>query len=293
MSRTKIPDKVEYTTLAIQIKWLLNDVIEHAFRKISTDQDLLQFKRFKILCTDAERRSFHGDCHFNKENRTSTIRIVNLGKQRYQDCLITAIHEVSHHIEYSLHETSGHGNEFYRIHKKLLFAAFDMDIIQKEDVVNTESYAQNSEKLARMMKEYRPSPVKYKQDQVQIFVYHGYECKENLKVRGYCWNKLDESWSRSLPKKDLEEEQDYLEELGVPADNIRLAEGGTVITRLKKTARVYNVPFERNAVLKKLGFRWNKKINPRCWQKQIDGEMLPPEEYQKLKQIPGIDIKIH
>ena len=128
---------------------------------------------------------------------------------------------------------------------------------------------------------------------ILLSVYNAFHFKEDLKVRGYQWNKLDNSWGRKLKKEDLQDEQKALLALGITQKDIRYAQGGAVVTRLKKTACVYNVPFEKNQIVKDLGFRWNPKAKPRCWQKQIEGNTLPQKEYESIMKIPGVKIKIH
>lgn len=293
----KIPVKtlgkseLSHVGLAVEIKKMLNDIIDVAFRDSVSAKMLGQFKRFTIFCTEEELGSKLADCWFNKDGSAS-IRILGLGRERYQRKLISAIHEVSHHIERSLHGSSGHGPEFYRIHKLLLFAAFDMHILTVEDVVDGESRAGNKHKLARMMNDYVPHPTSYKADVVHLFVYNSFEVKEQLKARGYKWNRLDTAWTREIHKDELGSEKDFLFSLGLLETDIKWVEGGAVVTRLRKSAKLFHVPRECNGIVKKLGYRWVDAGKKKYWQKKLDGDVLPEDERKELEKIQGIYIVI-
>lgn len=284
-------EQLSHTGLAVQIKKLLNDIIDVAFQDSVSPKMLWRFKRFTIFATEAQLGSKLGDCWYNKDGSAS-IRLLKLGRQRYQDNLILAIHEVSHHIDRCLRGTSGHGPEFYQIHKTLLYAAFDMGIMTVDDVVHSESTARNRDKLAKMMDDYVPNPISYKPDIVHIFVYHSFEIKENLKARGYAWNKLDEAWTREIHKPDLESEKEFLFSLGLHESDVKYVEGGAVVTRLRKSAKLFGVPRQFNGIVKKLGYRWFEGGKRKYWVKKLDGDSLAEEERQELEKIPGILIVI-
>lgn len=284
---------LSHDDLAAQIKRMLDDIIDVAYRQTTDPKMLTQFKRFSIFCTEEQTKSKLGDCWHNKDGSAS-IRLMWLGRQRYQDSLITAIHEVSHHVEKSLHGRSGHGPEFYRIHKLLLYAAFDMGILTVDDVIHSESNARNRDKLARMMNDYVPHPVDYKKDVVHIFVYNAADKKAPLTVRGYGWNKLDTAWTKEIPKYDIEKEKQYLLSLGIKESDVMCTEGGAVVTRLRKTAKLYNVPYQYNKLIENFfGYRRVDTGAQRYWQKQLKGDSLSPKEYSELeKLIKGIRIVI-
>lgn len=282
-------NQMSHDDLAVRIKKMLDDIIDVAF-KDSSAKMILQFKRFTVFCSEEKLQSRLGDCWYNKDG-SSSIRILYLGSQKYQDTLICAIHEVSHHVEHSLHGSSGHGPEFYRIHKILLYAAFDMGILAVDDVLKSE-FAGNSHKLAKMMNDYVPHPVDYKKDLENIIVYNA--AGKDLKPRGYIWNSLDLAWTKEIHKSDLESEKQYLLLLGVKASDIKCADGAAVVLRLRKSVKLYNVPYQYNLTIEKF-FKY-QRVNTgseRFWKKQINGVALPAKEQQELtKLIPNIRIVI-
>lgn len=284
-------EKVAHTGLAVQIKKMLNDIIDVAFQESVSSKRLGQYKRFTIFCTEAQMNSKLGDCWYNKDGSAS-IRILGLNRDRYQDSLITAIHEVAHHVDHSNRGRSGHDSEFYRIHKILLFAAFDMGILTVDDVIHSESNARNRDKLAKMMKDYVPHPVDYKKDIVQVFVYNSYAVKNTLKANGYRWNGLECAWSKEILKNELEKEIDFLFRLRLVESDIKVIESHAVVTRIRKSAKLFHVPRECNHIVKEFGYRWTDAGKLKYWKKKIDGDSLPESERKELEKIEGIYIVV-
>lgn len=279
----------DFVALQVKLKEQMNDIIDVAYRD-RTPALLRQLKRFSIYCTSEVMRTKLGQCAFHRAAKTSNITIYALADEGYKEILITTMHEVSHHIDCSIRGSTGHDAPFYLAHKKLLFAAMDMGILAKEDVVNSTSRARNRNKLAGMMREYVPNPVSYKEDVVQVFVYDAYSVKDSLKARGYKWNSLDAAWVLATTAPALATEKQYLSELGVKEKNIKVLESNAVVARLRKNVRLYGVPFDSKEIVKGLSFRWVP--DDRCWEKKIDGDALSPSEHDALKSIPGVVIKI-
>ena len=284
--------KLSHVGIAVQIKKMLNDILDIAYKDEVPPGMLARFKRFTIMASEAELGRRLGDCRYNKDGSAS-IRILGLGRDRYQESLIVAIHEISHHVEYSMYKTSGHSASFYGVHKKLLFTAFDMGILRVEDVTeDSESRARNKHKLAGMMHEYVPHPISYKTDTITLFVYNAYTIKDKLKNRGYHWNGLDQAWTKELLEEELEDELQYLQTLAVPEADVKQVRGGAVVTRLRKSAKLFNVPYEQNKVVKQLGYRWVDAKKHKYWRKLIDGDKLPEDEAAEIKKIPGVRVVI-
>lgn len=294
----KIPVKtlgkkeLSHVGLAIKIKKMLNDIIDAAFQESVSAGVLAKFKRFTIFASETELDSKLGDCWYNKDGSAS-IRLLGLSRDRYQDSIILAIHEISHHVDRSLNgSSSGHGPEFYRIHKILLYASFDMGILTIDDVLHSELNARNKNKLAKMMTDYVPRPIDYKSDIAHVFVYNAYAIKDELKARGYSWNGLEFAWTIEVSQDNLDAEKNYLLSLGLSESDIKCVEGAAVVTRLRKSAKLFNVPYESNDLVKKFGYRWTDAGKKKYWKKKIDGDTLSAEEQKELEKIPGIRIVI-
>lgn len=151
MDNSSVEDDLLEFTYILQRQ--LKGIVEFAY-----GDDLLlcttKFKRFIIFCSGKKLKSKLGDCRF-KLPGTSHIRIFHVGSRDYIDILITAIHEVSHHIDLCLRGKSGHDKVFYDIYQKLLWAAINMDIISFEDATDlvraVKSCSRGRPKLARML----------------------------------------------------------------------------------------------------------------------------------------------
>ena len=167
-----------------------------------------------------------------------------------------------------------------------------MGILTVGDVLNSE-FAGNSHKLAKMMNDYVPHPIDYKKDLENIIVYNA-AGKDVLKSRGYSWNSLDLAWTKEIHKSELENEKQYLLSLGIKESDVKCADGAAVVLRLRKSVKLYNVPYQLNMTIEKF-FKYQRvSTGPeRYWKKQINGDTLPAKEYNELtKLIPNIRIVI-
>lgn len=277
----------EYKKLSAGLKYQMNDIIDIAYKDMP--EKLSKMKRFSIYCTDKLLKTKLGDCRHNTDG-SCRIRIFGIKDESFRAILITTLHEVAHHIDYILRGRSGHDSEFYEVLKKLLFTALNMGIISRNDVINSETRSRSKDKLVTMLKSYVPKPVSYKEENVIISIYNAYSEKEKLKEKGYSWNPIDESWVKETKIPLLEEEKEFLKSIKIEEKNIKTVKSSAVITRLRKTAFVYGIPFEEKEKVKVLGFRWEKE--KKCWIKKIERDILPEEEYSIIKNIKGSRIEI-
>lgn len=282
------------TGLAVELKRQMNDLIDIAYRN-EPPQMIRQFKRFTIFCTTNAMKSRHGDCRYNNDN-SSSIRVLNLAGRNPNDIIITTIHELAHHIDFSMRGTSNHDKNFYEVMKQLLCAALDMGMLTKDDLVDIdrieESSSRSRGKVGKMMADYVPHPVAYKQDITTIVVYNCYNVRECLKNRGYRWNGLDKAWTKEIPVCDFESEKEYMLRLGISTEDIKEHSLKGVALRQRKIARLYNVPFEHKDIAKELGYRWNPSGKQKFWEKRIVEDDISLQEREKVEQIPGVYIEV-
>ncbi len=284
---------MEHTELAMRLKQQMDDIIDVAYMK-RTERQRKQCKNFTLLCIDQESSTINGDCQHMSDG-SSKIRILRLQRATYRAILLTTIHEVSHHIAYALFRAQGHNSKFYQVHLDLLFAAFDMGLLSKEEVMRSGSTSQVLNEIIikrKMLDSYIPNPVQYKQDVVQIFVYNAGNIGEILKSRGYSWNSVDAAWFTESITSLLNEEQEYLHGLGLSPENIKVIHSAQVVSRLRKTVCLYNVPTTYNAAMQALGYELKVSGRNMYWQKTIDENDLPKNEHAALKNIAGIRIVI-
>lgn len=178
-----------------RIKILLNNLVEYAYPHSPKQK---AYKAFYVEYIDKEFKSKHGD--YNTKNKH--IRIFNLSRTEDQ-LVVTSIHELAHHINFvndTSHSFEPHGQEFYKVYKKLLFTALDMGLFNKWQFINATADASDSRKVKRMLEEYRPHPIDYKKDMKLIQVFRAYEIRKNLQKHGYKYNSVLKSWEKETEK---------------------------------------------------------------------------------------------
>lgn len=178
-----------------RVKILLNDLVEYAYPHSPKQK---AYKAFYVEYIDKEFKSKHGD--YNTKNKH--IRIFNLSRTEDQ-LVVTSIHELAHHINFvndTSHSFEPHGQEFYKVYKKLLFTALDMGLFNKWQFINATADASDSRKVKRMLEEYRPHHINYKQDVKLIQVFRAYEIRKNLQKHGYKYNSVLKSWEKETEK---------------------------------------------------------------------------------------------
>lgn len=178
-----------------RVKILLNDLVEYAYPHSPKQK---AYKAFYVEYIDKEFKSKHGD--YNTKNKH--IRIFNLSRTEDQ-LVVTSIHELAHHINFvndTSHSFEPHGQEFYKVYKKLLFTALDMGLFNKWQFINATADASDSRKVKRMLEEYRPYPIDYKKDMKLIQVFRAYEIRKNLQKHGYKYNSVLKSWEKETEK---------------------------------------------------------------------------------------------
>lgn len=178
-----------------RVKILLNDLVEYAYPHSPKQK---AYKAFYVEYIDKEFKSKHGD--YNTKNKH--IRIFNLSRTEDQ-LVVTSIHELAHHINFvndTSHSFEPHGQEFYKVYKKLLFTALDMGLFNRWQFINATADASDSRKVKRMLEEYRPYPIDYKKDMKLIQVFRAYEIRKNLQKHGYKYNSVLKSWEKETEK---------------------------------------------------------------------------------------------
>ena len=84
---------------------------------------------FKLVYEKKNLKRAGAYYQYDKRKKTGTIRML-LNGVNYKDLLMSVlIHEVSHHIEYMLYGSTGHGKNFRDIQQKLLYTAFDKNYL--------------------------------------------------------------------------------------------------------------------------------------------------------------------
>lgn len=197
----------------MDIKCILVDIAGTAYPDFTPAWKL---SNFRIEFHSGESRvSFNADyARPHKERKYGLIRLYNF--HRDQTALITTcIHELAHHIDGVINENYGHGPSFYEVYEKLLFAAFDMGVLDVKTFM-PETSVSGSQKVLKMLKRYEPHPVSYKQDSTSIRVLNGFKHKDFLKSSGFTYNSANTAWEKEVDKDSLDALTEELNDKEIP-----------------------------------------------------------------------------
>lgn len=258
------------TPIAIKLKKQMDDLVDVAYEGHRLKS---KFKAYGIQLLYKETATFLGDYH----SKTRKIRLFYIASDPWEAIIVTLIHELTHHIDYCIRGTSGHDKEYYEIHVKLLKAAMDMGIVSKETLLDPNmSHARNKNKVAKMIQDYIPSPITYKENLETISVFDAFEAKATLKEHGYIYNGVDKSWVKEVLSEKVESEIEYLKSLELT--NITVHKNAGVSVRPRKSihffGNLYNCPAKRK-LIKEHGYSWNNSL--KCWIKQVEENSVKTE----------------
>lgn len=242
-----------------ELKKILDDIINYAYPDTPERKKYHMF--YIVLMKDKLWRSKHGD-YIPMEK---TIRIGNL----YRDsCLIvkTVLHEMAHHIDMCRTGSCGHGKSFYEEYRRLMYAAFDMRILNPEEVIRHEEESQDSGKVKRMAMEYQPrEKPAYMPDKARVVLKNAYEKKEVIKKNGYMYDPGTKVWTKIVENGLLESEKLWLEKEKITYE-VRCA--AKVDLSVKKMIYAAGNTYEYREKLKKNGFRYDAE--KKMWKKKIE-----------------------
>ncbi len=190
-----------------QLKKMLDDLVDYAYKD---DAKLRAYHAFYIEVSDADRKSKHG--HYEFQNR----KIVLFNTYRNETKLvITSIHELAHHVTHMQGNFKVHGREFYANFELLLHGALDMNLFSKQEWMDMISEigrdAIDENKISRMLDKYEPKSSGYKADKRKIVVYDSYSIKEELKEKGFSFNKISKAWEIETDLATAEELKVFLD----------------------------------------------------------------------------------
>ncbi len=290
-----------------QLKQMLNDLIDHTFAE---DPRLRAYHAFYIEVLDKNYKGRHGD--YNKQNRH--IRLMNTYRDENK-LIITAVHELAHHINNMQGNTDIHGKGFYDNYKKLLHGTLDMSLVTKDDWLKAheESHDSQSEnKVQRIIESYIPKDAEYKAGKRKITVYGAFDIKDDLKKSGFSYNKIVKGWEIELEESMLDDIKKYLDEKGVKytvseASKYIVKDADSKDDKPKWTLSVLNAyPIkdklkERGYHYRKDDFCWCiqyttgeevgqlvKDIKELCQENNVEFQHLETQKYAKKREVQAI-----
>lgn len=131
----------------IIIKAFLDDLIDFCYKGTVEPDMLAKYHKFYLKLTDKELKSKLGHYIFSKK----AIHLFNVKSSNNVSCIVTLIHELSHHTDYMNRGTSDHSKDFYNVHIELIMTLFKMGTVSYNEFINLKDYASNSNKLKRLV----------------------------------------------------------------------------------------------------------------------------------------------
>ncbi len=108
-----------------------------------------------------------------------------------------------------------HGTEFYANFELLLHGALDMNLFSKQEWMDMISEvgrdAIDENKIRRMLDKYEPEKSGYKTNKKKLVVYDSYSIKEELKKKGFSYNKISKAWEIETVPDEIYVLQDFLD----------------------------------------------------------------------------------
>ncbi|EAE9169147.1 hypothetical protein BU180_07975 [Listeria monocytogenes] len=268
----------------MEIKTLLNDVLEYAFP--SNTHPLEKLQRFSVEC---QRKEAKKDGDYNAD--LHRIRIFNLSRDS-KEILLTALHDLSHHIEYTFYGESAHKERFYNYYHNVLVTAIGMKLLLKMDLSLLDMKERDKlEKVHGAIHYWEIPAITYKENSFYLDVKNGYEFRDTLKDWGYKYLSLEEVWRGEFTRDSVWEEKSELNELGIDDESILVHHAVDFQTTFVYYLVIRNA-YDHRLTLRKLGYRHGAfNVGKRNWVKKIDAKDLN-EERAKVEGLMGVSLKV-
>ena len=274
-----------------QLKQMLNDLVDYTF---ADDPKLKAYRSFYIEVVTKDYKGRHGDY----TPSTRHIRLMNTYRDENK-LIITSVHELAHHINHMQGNTDVHGKGFYANYEKLLHGTLDMGLVKKEEwlAAHEECHDSQSEnKVQRMIERYQPKNAGYKAGKTKFTVYDAFDVKEELKEKGFKFNKIVKGWEIELDEDDTSEMKLFLDSKDL---KYNISGGNKYIVKDKDkpqtnpkkvwTLSVLNA-YPIKDKLKEKGFRYRKEDYCWCIQYSTSDELSQLiEDIQALCEENGIE----
>lgn len=241
-----------------RIKKILNDIIDTAYSDEEEDCRK-KYKHFSLYISNIEKENSSGQ-YFPSEAR---IEVYNpsLGARHMAKC---CIHELAHHIDKTKNGKTGHQKPFYEEYRKLMYAALDLGILDREDFIDNWSSDRN--KVRKMLEQYQPCPMDYQLPGGLIIQCRNcYKIRDKLKKREFAWNSVEEAWERTIEKEDKNAFLETLKTLGCGDIEIRNEWDMHIDATIMVTAN--GNTYEAREALKKKGFRYDGES--KTWRRKL------------------------
>ncbi|EQB9225674.1 hypothetical protein ACYYIK_002905 [Listeria monocytogenes] len=268
----------------LEIKTILNDVLQYAFP--SNTHPLEKLQQFFVEYQRKEAKNagdYNADLH--------RIRIFNLSRDS-KEILLTALHDLSHHIEYTFYGESAHRERFYTYYHNVLVTAVGMKLLAKMDLnLIGVKELEKLEKFHGPVVYWKIPEISYKDNIFYLDVKNGYEFRDVLKDWGYKYLSFEEVWRGEYNRDTVWEEKSELNELGIDDKSICVHHAVDFQTSFVYYLVIRNA-YDHRLTLRKLGYKYGAyNVGKRNWVKKIDAKDLN-EEREKVNGLMGVSLKV-
>ncbi|EGY4491820.1 hypothetical protein JSY98_002873 [Listeria monocytogenes] len=268
----------------LEIKTILNDVLQYAFP--SNTHPLEKLQQFFVEYQRKEAKNagdYNADLH--------RIRIFNLSRDS-KEILLTALHDLSHHIEYTFYGESAHRERFYTYYHNVLVTAVGMKLLAKMDLnLISVKELEKLEKFHGPVVYWKIPEISYKANIFYLDVKNGYEFRDVLKDWGYKYLSFEEVWRGEFNRDTVWEEKSELNELGIEDKSICVHHAVDFQTSFVYYLVIRNA-YDHRLTLRKLGYKYGAyNVGKRNWVKKIDAKDLN-EERAKVEGLMGVSLKV-
>ena len=252
---------------------MLKERIHNTLKALAAETYGSGVQPFTLEVHAKELSGRNGDYH----SGTKIIRIFNLTRPTAH-IIETAIHELAHHVDGSVHGARGHGPTFYTILRDLNAAAIRKGIIEYSQINegnSSRSQGVLDKKHGDTLKGQKALDTSDSQYLVKVLKAFG--IKDQLKSRGYRWSDLEVAWCREVPCESVEGEREFLSGCH-PADLFTITE-----SRNAAIEAMYHVivpeAFKIYRQLKERGYLFNGYgYDGKVWVRRLPAQLLGEEK---------------
>ncbi|KGL46352.1 hypothetical protein EP56_01815 [Listeriaceae bacterium FSL A5-0209] len=268
---------------SLRLRTLLIEIINNTFDVAVVPMD--KFHQFYVEC---HRKEGNKDGDYSVD--IHRIRIYNLSREP-QAILVSALHDVAHHLEAVYEGKTSHSAFFYQMYQQLLCTAIGMRVLPKTILYELDGKTQEKLQKEVMYRYWEIPSIPYQEGLFTIEILRGYEQRDFLKENGYEYFPMEEIWRQTLSQDEVAEERTYLQESGITDQSIQIWPANEWSMAAKYTLIIRNA-FDHKAYLQKIGYQYGAyDTGKRNWAKKIFANQLQ-EEREKLFGLLGINLQI-
>ncbi|WP_242328218.1 hypothetical protein [Enterococcus avium] len=252
---------------------------------MNTYEDYQNYSSFKLKIITKEYKSKHGV--YSQNDRR--IEIYNLSRAPGAN-LLTAIHELSHHVEAMDLGEIAHKETFYERYYQLICTALKLGYIDENDLKEDQK---DSKDLANVEKYYGLDFLKNYQDEKicnAVLVTKAYEFRQLLQRRDFSFLGGSQDWGRVFETEEQAKKEMAILHSFNRGMNVKVVPPATMVFNQNYYVAVSGA-YDFRQILGKNGFIWEGFGVKKCWVKKV-----PSTEYKKtmefLKELKLVGKKV-